>query len=496
MNPAQGNAQAQPEVVDIQQRMRLGTDALFKDMIIAGAGPYQGPVTGSLVNFFASVLPRRTGDLSPDPTTGPGSFTTDKITLTYIPNSYSQTTLSAAMPSQSAELKVTDQPNCPKGEELCGFKEGMDVIIFDMSGNYDTFTITEVQDPAAHLQHRGQDLNYSYGVGASVTQVVSDTFYLNRATNQLMQYDGHLKETPLVDNVVDLRFDYFGDTVGPTQPKPPLGVANCLYDAAGNFLARPTLAATEGSLAALTSAMLSDGPYCGAGDNQFDVDLLRVRKVQGDSSHAGGIREPARQRPDPFQEPGDRRRWRPLRPRLPDAVRSDAAQFEPDTIMQITHRLRTRLSDQQGSALIIALMAMMLLTALGAAVVMVSTTETRISGNYRDSQEALYAADAAVERVVQDLLLIPRWNDILNGTSQSDFTTGAMTAAITLPAGRTMTLCCGANTATGQLQTDTDTLNLWGPNNPQWKLFAWGPARHHAAEQPDRQPDVRGGLDR
>ncbi|MEN3336586.1 MAG: PilX N-terminal [Acidobacteriota bacterium] len=143
--------------------------------------------------------------------------------------------------------------------------------------------------------------------------------------------------------------------------------------------------------------------------------------------------------------------------------------------MQTTKRLRSRLSNQDGSALIIALMAMMLLTALGAAVVMVSTTETRISGNYRDSQEALYAADAAVERVVQDLLLIPRWNDILNGTAQSDFSTGSMTSSITLPAGRTMTLCCGPNTATGQLQADTDTLNQWGANNPQWKLFAWGP---------------------
>ena len=59
-----------------------------------------------------------------------------------------------------------------------------------------------------------------------------------------------------------------------------------------------------------------------------------------------------------------------------------------------------------------------------------------------------------------------------------------------------MTLCCGANTATGQLQTETDTLNLWGANNPQWKLFAWGPLERHAAEQPDRQPDVRRGLGR
>jgi PilX N-terminal len=143
--------------------------------------------------------------------------------------------------------------------------------------------------------------------------------------------------------------------------------------------------------------------------------------------------------------------------------------------MITTQRLRVRLANQEGSALIIALMAMMLLTALGAAAVMVSNTETKIAGNFRDSGEALYAADAAAERVVQDLLLVPRWNDILTGTTQSSFVDGDMTSLITLPGGGQVTLCCGANTATGQLQADTDTLNLWGANNPQWKLFAWGP---------------------
>ena len=143
--------------------------------------------------------------------------------------------------------------------------------------------------------------------------------------------------------------------------------------------------------------------------------------------------------------------------------------------MTNTSRFHARLTDQSGVALIIALMAMMLLTALGAAVVMVSNTETHIAGNYRNSQEALYAADAAVERVVQDLLLIPRWNDILGGTAQSGFVDGGMTASKELPAGGTMTLCCGTNTATAQLQAETDTLNQWGANNPQWKLFAWGP---------------------
>jgi hypothetical protein len=123
----------------------------------------------------------------------------------------------------------------------------------------------------------------------------------------------------------------------------------------------------------------------------------------------------------------------------------------------------------------------MLLTALGAATIMVSNTETMISGNYRNSQEALYAADAGIERVVQDLLMIPRWNDILNSANgvagtRSAFIDGDADALKTLPVGGgKMTLCCSANTATGQLQAATDGLNQWGANSPQWKLFAHAP---------------------
>jgi len=143
--------------------------------------------------------------------------------------------------------------------------------------------------------------------------------------------------------------------------------------------------------------------------------------------------------------------------------------------------IRSRLSGERGSALIIALMAMMLLTGLAAGLVMVSTTETKIASNYSTGQEALYAADAAVERVMQDLLMVPRWNDILQGTSHSAFIDGSMGAPKTLPGGGLLRLCdstgpdCGTATATGQLQAETDTANLWGGNNPRWRLFAWGP---------------------
>ena len=134
-------------------------------------------------------------------------------------------------------------------------------------------------------------------------------------------------------------------------------------------------------------------------------------------------------------------------------------------------RLHRRLAAEEGTALIIALMAVMLLTALGAAVIMVTNTETKISTNYKDSQEALYAADAAVERIVQDLLMVPRWNDILADTAKSSFVDGSITSEKTLPGGGVMRL----DVATVSLQAESDATAVWGANNPQWRLFAWGP---------------------
>jgi hypothetical protein len=293
VTPSQGISQTAPEIADLQQRSRIGSGVLFNELMMSGAGTYQGPVRGALVNFFAPIVPRRVGRINPDPI---GIFRTDTITLAYIPNTYSQTTISSPMPNVSAELKVTDQPNCPAGQNLCGFQEGMEVIIFDTSGNFDTFTITQVQDAAAHLQHRGQDLSYPYDVGASVTQVRRNIYYWCRPgsdricpnepdASQLRQYNGANTDVPLVDHVVGMTFEYFGDTTPPLQPKPPLGVENCLYDAAGGYKNLPVLAADEGSLARLPAAILADAQpdtveMCGAGSSQYDPDLLRVRKVK------------------------------------------------------------------------------------------------------------------------------------------------------------------------------------------------------------------------
>src|ERR1041384_6875756 len=107
--------------------------------------------------------------------------------------------------------------------------------------------------------------------------------------------------------------------------------------------------------------------------------------------------------------------------------------------------LRDRLRDEDGIALIISLMAMMLLMALGVALVMTTTTETRIAANYTEGTEALYAADAAVERVMDDILTVPDWNDILNGTRQSAFVDGSAGGTRTLPDGTQLNLTTATN---------------------------------------------------
>ena len=67
MNPTQGTYKAQPEVSDMQQRMRVGADMLTKDIIMAGAGTYMGTSAGALYNYFSPIMPYRVGDLNPDP---------------------------------------------------------------------------------------------------------------------------------------------------------------------------------------------------------------------------------------------------------------------------------------------------------------------------------------------------------------------------------------------------------------------------------------------
>jgi prepilin-type N-terminal cleavage/methylation domain-containing protein len=317
-NPAQGAFRAQPEVADLQQRLRVGTDRLYNGLVVAGAGIYSGAAVGTLGQFFAPVLPYLVGPLHNDPASGV-FFRDDAITIFHVPTTASQCTIRDNMPQPSSEVKVNAEPGCPSGDPLCGFEAGMRVLIFDDTGSFDFFTITEVQSDALHLQHRPPinpaDFSKAYEVGAVISQVNTDAFYWRQdpATNtfQLMHYDLFDADMPLIDNVVALRFEYLGDATPPVLrtpvtepigpwtsygPKPPaLGVdvpgdtwpagENCTFrvdPATGAHVSRLASLGAAGTLAPLTAAQLSDGPWCpdAANINRYDADLHRVRQIR------------------------------------------------------------------------------------------------------------------------------------------------------------------------------------------------------------------------
>jgi hypothetical protein len=137
---------------------------------------------------------------------------------------------------------------------------------------------------------------------------------------------------------------------------------------------------------------------------------------------------------------------------------------------------------ENGIALMVALMAMLLMTALGAALLLTTSSETIIAGNFRTSGEGLYAADAALERIVDDLLTVHDWNSLLGGAVQSAFIDGAPNGTRTLSDGSTIELTqavdmanCRKITACSAADMDLVTGERpWGPNNPRWRLYGYG----------------------
>ena len=130
-------------------------------------------------------------------------------------------------------------------------------------------------------------------------------------------------------------------------------------------------------------------------------------------------------------------------------------------------RARADFSDR-GSALIIALFTAVVLSGLGLGLLMLTDTESAIAANYRAGNQTLYAADAAVERALADILTAPNWNDILNGATRSGFVD--TTLRPTLPSNLALDLIA----LTAAMQATSDATAMFGPSTTQLRLFAYG----------------------
>jgi type II secretory pathway pseudopilin PulG len=316
VSPAAGGHRARSEAADTQQRLRVAVEAIRRDLVMAGAGTYAGAAVGSLVRVFAPIVPHTVGPFVPGSPDRPDA---SAITITYVPQSASQARLRSEF-RHGVLAAIDPVPGCPLGAAYaaCGLEPSMRAVIFEPGGAHDIFTVSSVEHGAVQLQHRDGGFASVYGRGASIAEVVSVTYHLHARERRLYRYDGHRTNLPVVDDVVGVRFEYFGEPSPPAMLKPvtdPIGPwttygprpppvgsdaagddwgpgENCVFRVdAGQHVSRLgdwTAAGQPGTLVPIPLAALGDGPWCpGLATaeglplgNRYDADLLRVRRVR------------------------------------------------------------------------------------------------------------------------------------------------------------------------------------------------------------------------
>jgi hypothetical protein len=308
VTPAHDAFQVQPETADVQQRARVGIDALQRDLLMAGAGMYAAGSVGALHHAIAPILPYRAFGGGSDPVRGT-YYRPDAISLLFVPSTPSQTTLAAPMLAGALEISINNPATCPveTTAQVCGFEAGDQLLVFDGSSEWAVLTVDAI-GVGARLTLKGAPPSRRFPTGSNVTEAKAVMYSLRAdATSgafQLVRADGADPAQPVLDHVVKLEFRYFGDPQPPRllesepQPRTSYGPApppveqpligwpaaeNCVFAFVdGRHQARLPSLGTSISLVEITSTLLTDGPWCPdeAAPNRFDADLLRIRRVR------------------------------------------------------------------------------------------------------------------------------------------------------------------------------------------------------------------------
>jgi len=143
--------------------------------------------------------------------------------------------------------------------------------------------------------------------------------------------------------------------------------------------------------------------------------------------------------------------------------------------------MKTTASDR-GAALVLALVAVALLSAVGVAMLFTSSSEVLIAGAFHDQREGIYAADAIVARALDEIGAFADWSALLAGARSPTLVDGPPSGTRTLADGSTIDLQRVVNMANCQKTTactvaELDAVNErrpWGARNPRWQLYAYG----------------------
>lgn len=253
------------ESTELQQRTRAAVESMASELRAAGAGELAGPLAGR----FASVLPRHAA-------AAPAVASNAVVTIRYAPVDAAVASLAAPLLTADPIATLTSGGVCPVTTVACGFTAGTFAVVFDAAGQADLLSVTTIAPSTLAVGPVHGPRAGAYAAGDTILELIEVTYSLDAASRTLRREEGGVV-MPLVDHVTSLSFGYLGVAARPTEPRPPLGTANCLYAADGTYL-HALVGGT--ALGPISTAELADGPFCGAGDQMYDVDLLRIRAVQ------------------------------------------------------------------------------------------------------------------------------------------------------------------------------------------------------------------------
>lgn len=302
VDPARGALGVQPEIAEMQQRLRAGFARLQADLLLAGSGPRAGAVA-PLARLRAPVIPALVGHRHP--ATAGTTFTTDALTVLYAPPGAAAAELASAFSGTPGDVPLAASGDrCPPGVTTCGFEAGSLALVFDAAGRSDIVRVLRVSAGALRLLAVGEGPAEPFAAGSSIVPLAVRGYHHDRAAAELRFQNGWVTDAPVLDNVVGVSIRYFGRPAHSVDVRAAAPTAPCLGAAlatAPDADAGPVQPEEE-----LTAGVLTDGPWCG-GRLPFDVDLFRVRRVRvelrlqaSDARHRG--REPGL-----FERPGSAR---------------------------------------------------------------------------------------------------------------------------------------------------------------------------------------------
>lgn len=142
----------------------------------------------------------------------------------------------------------------------------------------------------------------------------------------------------------------------------------------------------------------------------------------------------------------------------------------------------TRVHREDGVAITMAVMAVLLISAAGGALLLLSASETMIAAHFRSSVLAQYGVEAMMVRGIDLVAALDDWAAPIAGSTQSALVDGPLISVRTLADGSTLDLVQVVNLANCQKTTTCSLADLaavtverpWGAYNPSWQPYAYG----------------------